>query len=196
MAQLSAEQRYEIGALNKLGMGHTEIMGHTGIDKSVVSRELNRNSKGGAYETALAAARNRGMAEVALKNEAQKNLLETLDKIADALDLKADSHPTLLTGAGFSFQQSPIRFVGQIATPEVLRVNSTGRRGEIRVQLSDEMPSVVLIHAMEYSQDKGSTWQNGTYHNRSNFVVGGLPAGNSASSPSDEATTKASGQSL
>lgn len=130
-----------------------------------------------AYETALAAARNRGMAEVALKNEAQKNLLETLDKIADALDLKADSHPTLLTGAGFSFQQSPIRFVGQIAAPEVLRVNSTGRRGEIRVQLSDEMPSVVLIHAMEYSQDKGSTWQNGTYHNRSNFVVGGLPAG-------------------
>lgn len=128
------------------------------------------------YETALAAARNRGMAEVALKNEAQKRLLGALDKIADALDLKADSSPTLLTGAGFTLQQPSARFSGRIAAPEVLRVGSTGRKGELRVQLSDETPGAVLMHAMEYSEDKGTSWKNGTYQNRNNFVVTGLPA--------------------
>ncbi len=54
MSQLSAEQRYEIGTLKGMGMGPTEIMKRTGIDKSVVSRELNRNSKGGVYEAARA----------------------------------------------------------------------------------------------------------------------------------------------
>jgi len=130
-----------------------------------------------AYQTALAAARNRGMAEVVVKNEAQKALLTVLDRIADAFDLKAELSPALLTGAGFSLQQPPVRFAGQIPVPEVLKVNSTGRKGEIRVQLTDEMPNVVLLHAMEYSQDKGSSWQNGTYHNRNRFIVGGLPAG-------------------
>ena len=128
------------------------------------------------YETALAAARNRGMAEVAVKNEAQKSLLAALDKIADALDLKADSSPTLLSGAGFTLQQPSARFSGHIAVPEVLRLGSTGRKGELRVQLSDEMPGAVLTHAMEYSEDKGTSWKNGTYQNRNHFVVGGLPA--------------------
>lgn len=81
MAQLSAEQRYEISTLKGLGMGPTEIMKHTGIDKSVVSRELNRNSKGGVYDAAraqkmCAARRRRGLTKVRgeMKQEVDKML--------------------------------------------------------------------------------------------------------------------------
>lgn len=81
MAQLSASQRYEIGTLKGLGMGPTEIMKHTGIDKSVVSRELNRNSKVGVYEAAraqkmCAARRRRGLCKIkgAVKEEVDKML--------------------------------------------------------------------------------------------------------------------------
>jgi transposase, IS30 family len=69
MAQLSAEQRYEISTLKKIGMGPTEIMLHSGIDKSVVSRELKRNSKNGVYDAARAqkfaeGRRRRGLTKV------------------------------------------------------------------------------------------------------------------------------------
>jgi IS30 family transposase len=78
MAQLSASQRYEIGTLKGLGMGPTQIMKHTGIHKSVVSRELDRNSKGGVYDAAraqklCAARRRRGLRKIkgALKEEVE-----------------------------------------------------------------------------------------------------------------------------
>lgn len=56
MAQLSAGQRYEIASLVKLGMGPTQIGVQVGRCKSVVSRELKRNSKKEVY-TADAAQR-------------------------------------------------------------------------------------------------------------------------------------------
>lgn len=128
------------------------------------------------YESALATARNRGRVEVAVKNAAQKTLTVALNKVADVLDEQVANDSTLITGAGFSQQQSPTRFKGRIAPPEVVRVGSTGRKGEIRVQLSDAVPGVVLTHAMEYSEDKSASWKNGVYHTHNNFLVDGLPA--------------------
>lgn len=76
MAQLSVGQRYEIASLKGMGMGPTEIMKRTGIDKSVVSRELNRNSKGGVYEAAraqkmCAARRRRGLCKIKTEVKAE-----------------------------------------------------------------------------------------------------------------------------
>lgn len=81
MAQLSAEQRYEIASFIGIGLGPTEIMNRMGIDKSVVSREVNRNSKNGVYTASraqkmCAARRQRGLTKVkgALKEQVDKML--------------------------------------------------------------------------------------------------------------------------
>ena len=44
MAHLTIEQRYEIDALNKHGFSQSEIANHIGKHRSVICRELHRNS--------------------------------------------------------------------------------------------------------------------------------------------------------
>jgi len=56
MTHLTLEQRYKIEAYRKLGKGISEIADYIGRDKSVVSREIKRNSDGrnGVYKAVLA----------------------------------------------------------------------------------------------------------------------------------------------
>lgn len=91
MVQLSASQRYEIGTLKGWAWGPTEIMKHTGIDKSVVSRELNRNGKAGVYEAArahkmCAPRRRRGLCKIkgAVKEDVDKMLGQQVQPRADS----------------------------------------------------------------------------------------------------------------
>lgn len=56
MTHLTLEQRYKIEAYKNIGKSISEISEHIGKDKSVVSREINRNSDGrsGIYKAKLA----------------------------------------------------------------------------------------------------------------------------------------------
>ena len=56
MAQLTQQQRYEIEALLTVGFSITEIGKKIGVNTSVISRELARNSdqRNGAYKADLA----------------------------------------------------------------------------------------------------------------------------------------------
>ena len=56
MAHLTSEQRYKIGAYYALGKSFSEIGAYIGKDKSVISREIKRNSDGrsGVYKADLA----------------------------------------------------------------------------------------------------------------------------------------------
>jgi IS30 family transposase len=72
MAHLTLEQRYEIELWQKAGKGVTAIASEIGRDKSVVSRELKRNSDGrnGAYRAKL--AERKTLTRHADKNKAQR----------------------------------------------------------------------------------------------------------------------------
>ncbi len=48
--QLTLAQRYEIQLLRKQGKGQKEIASSVRVNKSSISRELERNSAGGKYE--------------------------------------------------------------------------------------------------------------------------------------------------
>ena len=56
MAHLTLKQRYEIEAYCNVGKSLTQIAEYIGKDKSVISREINRNSdqRGGIYKAKLA----------------------------------------------------------------------------------------------------------------------------------------------
>ncbi|MDX1912980.1 MAG: hypothetical protein SFV22_15915 [Saprospiraceae bacterium] len=127
------------------------------------------------YVAALANSRNRGKSEVAAKNAAQKTLVAALNKITDALEQHPDITDVAIYQAGFS-PRNAFRISQQVPTPEILKVGTTGKRGELRVHLSTP-PRMRLMHVCEYSLDMGQTWQNGHYRYERKFVLNGLPRG-------------------
>jgi hypothetical protein len=128
------------------------------------------------YKETLAAARNRGVSEVLAKNIARIELMRQLDVIADMVETLADGNPQIIVDAGFSLQQSSgQRFAGELPPPVILRAQSTGKKGEVRIVLDDLIPGAVRTHAIEYSLDRGIGWQNGEYNSRRNFIAKGLP---------------------
>jgi len=59
--------------------------------------------------------------------------------------------------------------------PEIVRAFSTGKKGELRINLRNFFPKAVRTHAFEYSLDQGASWKNGEYNSNRTFVVNGLP---------------------
>lgn len=52
--QIVREQRYQIAAYKKMGIGATAIAKELGVNKSTISRELKRNGKRRSYDRATA----------------------------------------------------------------------------------------------------------------------------------------------
>lgn len=129
------------------------------------------------YTNSLTEAQNRGRSEVLAKNNAQAALVQQLDVIATNLNLLAQGDAQMIVNAGFTLQQSTgVRYTDKLPAPVVVRAVSTGKRGEVRIVLDDQVPAtVVATHAVEYSLDRESGWQNGTYHSHRSFVADGLP---------------------
>lgn len=128
------------------------------------------------YKETLAASRNRGMTEVLAKNLAREELLRQLDLVANAVESLAADNLQIIMEAGFTTQQSTgQRYIGELPAPVILRAFSTGKKGEIRIMLDDIVPAAVRTHAIEYSLNRESGWQNGEYNSRRNFILKGLP---------------------
>lgn len=127
------------------------------------------------YRNALAAAQNHGRAEISAKNLARTDLRRRLHALAGALETLAADDPQLIFDAGFSTKQSTTVRLLQLPKPSILRAFSTGKKGEIRVQVEDETPGSTLLYALEYSLSRDGGWQNGAYHNHLQFTVGDLP---------------------
>lgn len=129
------------------------------------------------YAVALAAARNGGRAETIRKNTLKVQVINQLNIIAAAVDQLAAGDPNVIVGAGFQMALPALRLSGELLPPTVIRLNSTGRTGEIRAFLNDDLPKAVATHSVEFSIDQGGNWQNGTYNSRRNFVIANLPNG-------------------
>lgn len=129
-----------------------------------------------AYRQALAAAHNRGSSEILAKNLAQAALIGQLDVLATAVEALGQSDAQLIVKAGFTLQKSTAqRYGNRIPPPIIRRASSTGNKGEVRIELDDLVPNAVLTHALEYSLDGETNWQNGIYHSFRKFTVRGLP---------------------
>jgi IS30 family transposase len=96
MAHLTLEQRYEIELWQKAGKGVTDIAVAIGRDKSVVCRELNRNSdlRSGIYRAKL--AERKTLARHSDKNKAQKLDADVEANILYYLDM--DFSPEQMVG--------------------------------------------------------------------------------------------------
>jgi len=129
------------------------------------------------YQNKLSVARNRGRAEILAKNLAQTALIKQLNMVATALEELAQDQEQLIVSAGFTVQQeTSFRYNTKLPTPIITRATSTGKRGEVRIQVDDQVPAyAVATHAIEYSLDRESGWINSTYHSHRNFVADGLP---------------------
>lgn len=124
----------------------------------------------------LIAARNKGLAEVAAKNEAQQNLIKLLDNIVAELEKTGPSSRKMIIHAGFSVQEPEGRFSGNVLpSPQIVSVLSEGKKGELRMVLVDAFPRAVRTHAIEYSLDQGKTWGNITYNTGNRFTLNNLP---------------------
>ena len=129
------------------------------------------------FARALAAARQGGIEQTQAKEAAKKQLLTELDAMANLIDNGASGDSAYIIGAGFRLRSSPQRYTGIIGPPNILRATGTGRSGELRITLEDAVPAIVRMHALEWSEDKGAQWHNGTYDARNNFVASHLPNG-------------------
>ena len=87
MAHLTLEQRYKIESYKSLGKSLSQIAAYIGKDKSVISREINRNSdnRNGIYKADLAERKTKERHQVKPKNRKfsdaiQANILHYLDQ--------------------------------------------------------------------------------------------------------------------
>jgi hypothetical protein len=128
------------------------------------------------YSKALVAARNKGIVEVALKNEARNKLVAALELVADAMENHPEASEMLVLLAGFKIHE-PLEALARLPIPEVVKTKPTGKRGELAVTLKtwEGRRPRAYLHGCEYSADQGKTWQNGQYKPSQRFVLVGLP---------------------
>ncbi|MDX1911102.1 MAG: hypothetical protein SFV22_06445 [Saprospiraceae bacterium] len=128
------------------------------------------------YISALAASRNKGILEIAVKNEARTVLVEALESVANKFENHPEASDILALSAGFNLHE-PLTALDALPTPKVIKTQPTGNRGELRIMLKTwqgRRPRAYM-HAGEYSTDEGKTWQNGQYSPSQRFVMSGLP---------------------
>lgn len=129
------------------------------------------------YVSALAAARNRGISEILVKNLMRKTVIGLVDELVPELEILAAGREQLIVQAGFRVQlANGARFKGGVLpAPQIVRAISTGKKGQIRISLKNTFPRAVRTHAFEFSLDQGLTWSRSEYNSNINFVVNGLP---------------------
>lgn len=98
-----------------------------------------------------------------------------LDIVSSGLEELAAGRIQLIIEAGFSVQGEANRFSGTLPPPKIVRISGTGKKGQLRISLSNEFPRAVRMHAVEYSLDQGATWLIADYNCFRSFVISGLP---------------------
>lgn len=129
------------------------------------------------YNTKLQRARNRGKIEVEQKNIAKAALLLTLDEYALTISAAALRNPSIIIAAGFEYQSSGSHGnrVIELGPPYGLNVNLGKSSGEVLLSYQLEVPRLVVKNGVEWSDDQGKTWHNGTYFSGKKGIVKNLP---------------------
>jgi hypothetical protein len=128
------------------------------------------------YKDALAKAVNRGTDNVAIKEEIKRNLIQTLDRITDQLNLQHNGLESWGINAGMEVQREKMAAGASLQPPSNLQVLSRGIRGEVLLSFKLLEPKRVRTNGVEYSLDKGQTWHNGNYSTGTTIPLKDLPS--------------------
>ena len=130
-----------------------------------------------AYEVSKALAANRDSVKVALKNECHGAFIEQLDRIADAVEMRADGDIKIPQKAGFTTVSSSTRTIEDfLVVPENVKVTNEDRLTVVKAAWKRDPDAV--NYGIEWMEVKeGAAWQNGTYSTGSSVLLTGLPSG-------------------
>ncbi|MCC6722872.1 MAG: hypothetical protein IT258_00080 [Saprospiraceae bacterium] len=125
------------------------------------------------FETAVANAAGGGTSLTDTKNQKRDLLLAKLDLLGTALQLTVKEDVTYITNAHYQVRIQGERSSEPLPDPELDFVNAGVLSGTTVGKVKD-FPKGVKSIAVEYSEDDGLTWKNGTYTTGKKFTVSGM----------------------
>jgi hypothetical protein len=130
------------------------------------------------YRKALTDAALGGKVFTELKKVAKESLIKKLGVLASLLEVQPNATNAYLLGAGFSlFRDRTSNAEKSIFKPTILKAKPNGQVGQLVLEIDKGNSSGIQSIGYEFSEDNGETWKNGSYSNRSTFVMPGLPTG-------------------
>ena len=129
------------------------------------------------YATKLQKAQNRGKIEIAEKNISKETLLVGIDMYAYQINSAAMLDSSIIVRAGFESQSNATRSNGdfQLNPPFGLTVELSKNSGEVYLTCQLDDSKRVVKNGVEWSEDNGVLWNNGTYFSGKKGTVKHLP---------------------
>lgn len=125
------------------------------------------------FETACVAAANGGKTLNQMKDKRKEEFLGSLDALGTALQLNVGDDLTFITNAYYEYRLQPVKSDGPLPDPNLLYVKAGALLGTVEGKLVN-LPKGVRTVALEYSNNDGLTWRNGTYTTGKKFTISGL----------------------
>jgi hypothetical protein len=130
------------------------------------------------FRNALNDAVTRDQVKIAIKNEKKALLINALNVLVFMIETHPEVSLVFILEAGFQVRAEAVTSNrnAELGAPLILRAESTGVRGELRLEaeIADKTSVTQVIY--EYSADQGQTWQNGKYTKGKSFVMSQLPS--------------------
>ncbi|MBL7816925.1 MAG: hypothetical protein JNL70_18020 [Saprospiraceae bacterium] len=140
------------------------------VDQLKVKREI--------YDAAKGEAANGDRIKIGIKNDCYKAFIDQLDKIADAVEIKADGDVRVAQDAGFETRSTTNRSIDFLKTPTGLKVEDVqGRKGVIKVSRDNDpdAPNTVIEYQVQGEAD--APWLIAVIATANITLVPGLPSG-------------------
>ncbi len=125
------------------------------------------------FDAACAAAANGGKSLTEVKQAKRTALLEALDALGTALQLTVKEDLSYITNAQYQYRSQPVKSSEPLPDPTQAYVMAGVLSGTVVGKVAD-LPKGVKSIAVEYSDDNGLTWKNGTYSTGKKFTLAGL----------------------
>ena len=131
-----------------------------------------------ALEIAKGEASSGDTIKIGIKNVCYKAFIAQLDKVADAVEIKADGDTKIAQDAGFETVSTTKRSIDFLETPTgLVAADVRGRKGFIKVGWDNDPDSVTTAVLFHVLGEEDAPWQNGTYSTASSTLLSGLPSG-------------------
>lgn len=133
-----------------------------------------------AFVAALAQSTQGGADRIAVKKEAMAAVLQSLNELANDLNYHSNGQATWGVNAGFPVSDGRNNSATRnLLPPTSLRALPQKVSGELELRYVLPDPKLVRTTGLEFSLDKGESWQNGTYSSGQAMRIKGLPSGKS-----------------
>lgn len=128
---------------------------------------------GDEFATACTNAADGGTALISTKNTKRKALLKKLDALGTALQLTVGTDLDYILKAHYKIVEPGEKSDAPLPDPELDSVKCGVLSGTVKGSVK-AFPKGVTSIAVEYSDDNGLTWKNGTYSSGKKFLLEGL----------------------